>query len=118
MPTTSSWPHDPTPTSSRHSALYSNRNRTPRSRRSSRTGEVELASTESGRRDALRALTSRRWSVRGTHGSPRIRSESCSPTFYNDRVAPEGYNEQYGRSIPLGVEDQSRRTHPASRTRP
>ena len=29
------------------------------------------------------------------------------PAFYNDRVAPEGYYEQHGRSIPVGVEEIS-----------
>ena len=29
------------------------------------------------------------------------------PEFYNDWVAPAGYYEQYGRSIPVGVEEIS-----------
>jgi len=53
------------------SASNPNGSRTARSKKSSRTGTVELASTESGRRGALRALTTGRSSVQGTaHGSP------------------------------------------------
>ena len=71
MPTTSSWPRGPIATFSRRSASKLNRNRTARSKRSSRTGTVELASTESGQWDALRAPGTGRPSVRGAaHGSP------------------------------------------------
>ena len=71
MPTTFSWPRGPIATSSRRSAPKPNGNRTARSGRSLRTGKVELASTDSGRRDASPAPTTRRSSVRGrAHGSP------------------------------------------------
>ena len=87
-PTVSSWPHGSIATSPR----ARHRTRTARSRRSSRTGAVELASTESGRRDASRTLTTGRSSVRGpAHGSPLIWSKSRSSTFYGDWVASERY---------------------------
>ena len=82
-PTVSSWSHGSIATSPR----ARHRTRTARSRRSSRTGTVELASTESGRRDASRALTTGR---RRTD-RPWIWSKSRSSAFCGDWVASERY---------------------------
>ena len=87
-PTVSSWPRGSIATSPR----ARHRIRTARSRRSSRTGTVELASTESGRRDASRALTTGRSSVRGRRTDrPRIWSKSRSSAFCGDWVTSERY---------------------------